>query len=94
MLADRMDLISMKPEPDLASSTYCLANTGTEYLIYHLEDSMNVSLNLPEISGTYSVEWFNPNTGEFHKSENVNGGSKLLLTSPFENSDALLHLKR
>ena len=93
-LADRMDLISMKPEPDLASSTYCLANTGVEYLVYLLEDSMHVALNLREISGTYSVEWFNPDTGEFHESENVMGGSELFLTSPFENSDALVHLKR
>ena len=94
MLAYRMDLISMKPEPDLASSTYCLANAGAEYLVYVSADSMQVSLILPEISGTYSVEWFNPNTGEFRESESVNGGNKLSLTSPFENSDALVHLKR
>lgn len=33
-LADRMDLNSMVPRNDLASSRYCLANEGVEYLVY------------------------------------------------------------
>ncbi len=35
--ADRIDLVSMTPQPDLCSSGYCLANpaaTGAEYLVY------------------------------------------------------------
>ncbi len=32
--ADRMNLSSMKPHGDLASSGYCLANPGREYLVY------------------------------------------------------------
>ena len=32
--ANRMNLSSMRPRGDLASSGYCLANPGEEYLIY------------------------------------------------------------
>jgi len=37
--AHRMDLMSMVPRTDLASSTYCLANPGVEYLVYLPSDS-------------------------------------------------------
>ena len=32
--ADRINLAAMTPRPDLASSGYCLANSGKEYLVY------------------------------------------------------------
>jgi hypothetical protein len=32
--AARMNLAAMTPQPELASSGYCLANPGTEYLVY------------------------------------------------------------
>ena len=32
--AQRVDLVRMQPHNDLASSGYCLANPGTEYLVY------------------------------------------------------------
>lgn len=32
--ANRVDLVAMSPRPDLASSTYCLAAPGVEYLVY------------------------------------------------------------
>jgi hypothetical protein len=37
--ADRMDLGSMTPRPELASTGYCLANPGVEYLVYLPADS-------------------------------------------------------
>lgn len=33
-LAERVDLASMKPRMDIASSEYCLSNEGEEYLVY------------------------------------------------------------
>jgi hypothetical protein len=33
-VASRMDLKSVKPRPELASTGYCLANPGVEYLVY------------------------------------------------------------
>ena len=92
MFANRMDLISMIPEPDLASSAYCLANRGKEYLVY-LPESREVVIDLQDAPGLFKVEWFDPDLGEFLESETINGGSKLSLTSPFETPDILLYLK-
>ncbi|MBN2287676.1 MAG: hypothetical protein JXI43_14610 [Tissierellales bacterium] len=92
MFAQRMDLINMVPEPDLASSTYCLAHKGKEYLVY-LPEGQNVELDLNEFSGVYQVEWFDPNNGEFKKAESTEGGKKLTMTSPFGSSDIVLYLK-
>ena len=92
MFANRMDLISMIPEPGLASSTYCLANRGKEYLVY-LPESREVVIDLEDAIGPFHVEWFNPDHGEIIESETINGGGKLSLTSPFETPDVLLYLK-
>ena len=92
MFANRMNLIAMIPEPELASSTYCLANRGIEYLIY-LPGDHQVIVNLEDVSGPFKVEWFNPEIGESIESESINGGNKLTLTSPFGTADALVYLK-
>jgi len=92
MYAQKMDLIHMIPAPDLASSSYCLANTGKEYLIYLPEDQ-EVVVDLNDFPGTYSTEWFDPNSGIFRTAEPVEGGGKLMLTSPFGAGDAVLYLK-
>ncbi|KPK83209.1 MAG: hypothetical protein AMS27_13275 [Bacteroides sp. SM23_62_1] len=93
MLADRMDLLSMLPLPELASSMYCLANRGSEYLVY-LPDSDEVEVNLEDTPGSFQAEWFNPNTGEFTESDIIEGGDKVSLTSPYEGAGAVLYLKR
>jgi hypothetical protein len=92
-LADQMDLLSMIPLPHLASSTYCLANTGSEYLVY-LPDIDTVTINLKDAPGTFHAEWFNPNTGEFIKSEIIEGGNEIILQSPYGKTDAVLHLSK
>ena len=93
MLADRMDLLSVLPLPGLASSTYCLANRGSEYLVY-LPDSNEVVVNLEDTPGSFTVEWFNPNTGKFTQSGTIEGGSKVSLKSPYEGVGAVLYLKK
>ncbi|MEN8230007.1 MAG: DUF6298 domain-containing protein [Bacteroidota bacterium] len=92
MFANRMNLISMKPEPDLASSTYCIADKGNEYLIY-LPEGQQVVVNLENVAGSFKVEWFDPGKGEILESGSIDGGSKLTLTSPLDTSDVLLYLK-
>ncbi len=90
--ANRMDLIKMVPENDLASSGYCLAEKGKEYLVY-LPEGNDVTVNLRDVSGDLEVEWFNPNTGETLKQEKIKGGHVPLMKSPFGADDALLYLK-
>ena len=60
MYADKMDLLSTMPRPDLASTRYALANPGVEYLVYQ-PGSGPFTINLQ--SGRYDYEWFNPRTG-------------------------------
>lgn len=85
-----MDLIDMVPRNDLASSGYCLANPGKEYLIY-LPNGGEVVVDLSTVSGTFAVEWFNPETGEAISSEAIDGGKSEKLVTPFD-GDAVLYI--
>ena len=94
LFADRMNLAAMIPQCGLASSGYCLANTsanGSEYLIY-LPKGPWVSVDLFP-AANFSVEWFNPASGESSAGENVAGGARRELTAPFR-GDAVLYLKQ
>jgi hypothetical protein len=91
MLSRRMDLINMVPKPDLATSGYCMANPGKEYLVY-LPDSLEVTIDLTDFPGTYEIEWFDPANGVFRKDEIIVGGYKVRMTSPFETEGAVLHI--
>ena len=92
MFSQRIDLIRMVPIPDLASSGYCLANEGKEYLIY-LPDSLEVTIDLNDYPGIFETEWFDPVNGEFRSAEAVEGGRKLTMSSPFGSMEAVLHLE-
>ncbi len=88
--AKRMDLASMVPHSDLASTKYCLAAPGAEYLVY-LPDGGEVTVDLSAASGTLDVEWFNPSTGETESAEAISG-KKHKFTAPFS-GDAVLYIK-
>jgi hypothetical protein len=90
--AQRMNLIKMAPENDLASSGYCLAEKGKEYLVY-LPEGNEVTLDLSDASRDLSVEWFNPNTEETIKPGKIKGGQTQVLKSPYGDDDAVLYLK-
>jgi len=51
----------MTPRGELASTTYCLANPGNEYLVYQPKASEPFSVELK--AGTYRYEWFDPAKG-------------------------------
>ena len=90
--AKRMNLLKMVPENDLASSAYCLAEKGKEYLVY-LPEGNEVTVNLTDASRDLQVEWFNPNTGETLKQGKIKGGHVPVMKSPFGDDDAVLYLK-
>lgn len=92
MYSKRMDLIHMMPEPDVASSGYCLANKGKEYLIY-LPDSIEVTVDLTDSPGVYEAEWFDPKTGSFETVHVVEGGQKVIMQTPFPYGGSVLYLK-
>jgi acetyl esterase/lipase len=87
--AERLDLATMVPSTDLASSDYCLASAGRAYLIF-LPNGGNVTVDLSEARVRLSVEWFYPSTGQTKAGEPVNGGGKSTLKSPFESGDSVV----
>ncbi|MCG7853447.1 MAG: DUF6298 domain-containing protein, partial [Methanosarcinaceae archaeon] len=57
--AKRVNLVDMIPRGELASSGYCLADKGKEYLIY-LPRNDGVTVDLCDGTGDYFLEWFDP----------------------------------
>jgi len=88
--SQRMDLASAIPHSDLASTGYCLANPGVEYLVY-LPDGGKSEVDLSASSKTFAIEWFNPSTGAKTDIESVIGGGKLFFEAPF-GGDAILYI--
>jgi hypothetical protein len=91
--ARRMNLAAMTPRPELASTRYCLANPGHEYLIY-LPEGGSVTLNLLGAAGAFAVEWFLPQLGRtFPGARPLTGGDFAVTVAPYT-GDAVLYLKR
>jgi len=89
--AERIDLANMIPHNDLASSYYCLANPGKEYLVY-LPEGQGVTVDLRQVSGTVNVEWFFPALGRTVTGGSIHGGAYRWFPSHYT-GDALLYLK-
>jgi len=86
--AEQMDLAAMTPQNSLSSTTYCLANPGKEYLIYQPVSNVSFTVNLP--AGTYSYEWFNPDTGSVASTGSITaGGGNQLFSAPFSGHSVL-----
>jgi chitodextrinase len=89
--ANRMDLATATPRSELASTGYCLASVGKEYLVY--SPSGSFSVNLISAPGNFSVEWLNPSTGQKTTGSAVAGSSQKSFTPPFS-GDSVLYLKK
>ena len=106
--ARRVDLSKMVPSIELASTRYCLANAGVEYLVYFSFDDLRkrekilqrvgimdnkISVDLSRASGPFHIEWFNPKTGEVTEEGTTTGGITRFFKVPFA-GDAVLYLYR
>ena len=78
----RMNMAAAVPRGDLASTGYCLAVVGTEYLVF-LPYGGSVSLNLAGAVGARNVEWLNPANGQTVAGTTVTGGATVTLRAPF-----------
>jgi hypothetical protein len=89
--ADKVNLAAMKPLNSLSSTSYCLADTGREYLVYQATSSSSFTVNLK--AGTYNYEWFNPNTGAIASTSSftVAADGNRNFTAPFS-GDAVLYV--
>jgi hypothetical protein len=91
--AIKMDLVRMVPHPELASTRYCLAHPGEEYLVY-LPEGGYVTLDLCEAKGQLAVEWFLPQVGRtLPGGRPLPGGDYAVTTAPYT-GDAVLYLKK
>ncbi len=88
-VAERVNLASMLPLPELASSRYCLAAPGRQYIVF-VPGGGEVTVNLTDAKGKFSVEWIHPIEGTSHDGGNIEGGAKRALKAPFDGDAALL----
>ncbi|MBI4328148.1 MAG: serine hydrolase, partial [Chloroflexi bacterium] len=89
-LAERVDLATMTPRPDLASSGCGLAHPAKEYLAY-LPAGGAVTVDLSEAKGEMQTEWIHPVEGKATPAEATTGGAKRTLKAPFR-GEAVVHL--
>ncbi len=90
--AMRMNLAATAPNGELASTAYCLANPGREYLVF-LPEGGEVTVDLSAASGPLAVEWLRPVDGKTVQGGTVAGGAERTLKSPFC-GDAVLFLQK
>lgn len=90
--AQKMDLSHMTPAGELSSSGYCLANKGSEYLVYNPSDSL-IRVDLTGYANDFRVEWLDPETGDISENDPVKGGSGVSFTPPFHSDFSILYLK-
>ncbi len=89
--AERMNLVAAVPHGELASTGFCLADPGREYLVY-LPQGGEVTVDLSAASGFLPTEWLHPVEGTTVRAEPIAGGGRRTLRSPWP-GDAVLHLR-
>jgi hypothetical protein len=91
-LAERVNLAAMTPHGEFASTRYCLAQPGHEYLVY-LPQGGEVTVDVTAVSGEIEIEWVNPNTGEISPGKSASGGAPRAFNAPFT-GHAVLYLRK
>jgi hypothetical protein len=89
-LAQRLNLAVLAPHPESASTGYCLAHPGQEYIVY-LPDGGDVTIDLTAASGLLAVEWIHAADGTHRAADDIAGGSRHSFRTPFA-GDAVLHI--
>jgi CubicO group peptidase (beta-lactamase class C family) len=101
MYAERMNLAAMRPHNDLASTKYCLAKPGVEYLVYKPAadesrpsktggDEASITVKLK--AGEYEYEWFDPGRGKVVSKGTIRAnGSEQTLKAPLK-GDAVVYI--
>jgi hypothetical protein len=90
MYARKMNLAAMLPQGDLASTKYCLANPGKEYLVYNSAAEGPITVNLK--AGTYNCEWFNPSNGKIESTNTIEAKDGDQTFEPPFKGDAVLYI--
>lgn len=91
-LAQQCNLATMAPHNQLASTQYCLAHPGNEYLVY-LPEGGQVELDLSAASGPLAVHWYDPIGGRPTDGDKVQGGVQRRFKAPFD-GPAVLYVRK
>jgi hypothetical protein len=83
-----VQFFKMAPHDELTSRGRCLANPGSEYLVYS-RTGADFTIDLTGAVGTFNVKWFNPVTGAFGGETTTTGGAPRSFSSPFGAESAL-----
>ena len=86
----RVDLAGMTPHGELASSKYCLANPGVEYLVCCPAGSKTINVTLP--AGRFAVLWFDAAEAKRPRNPRYARRRRTKFAVPIA-GDALLHLQ-
>jgi hypothetical protein len=85
-----MNLASALPHDELASSGFCLADPGKQYLIF-LPQGGEVTVDLSAAGKVVNAEWLHVSDGSVSTATGVQGGPKRAVKSPFIDA-AVLYL--
>jgi hypothetical protein len=88
----RLDLSTMIPHGELATTHYCLANPGSGLYLVYTPKREAVEVDATASAGMLQVEWFEPATGNVIHAADVAGGKMIRLMAPY-NTDAVLLLR-
>jgi hypothetical protein len=90
--SERIHLATMEPHGEMASSTYCLADPGNEYLVLVPERLTGVSVELPE--GEYRFLWYDTQTASETEPKSFrHPGGPAWKPKPYA-ADSVLHVVR
>lgn len=91
-LARRMDLTAMAPRSELSSTTYCLAASGREYVVYVPAPGAALTVTLE--AGSYDAEWVGPLDGGRKAVGRVDADGGDHEFKPPPGDAAVLHLRK
>ena len=91
-LAERVNMAALVPHSELASTRYCLAHPGQEYLVYS-PDGGELTVDLSATPGPLAVEWIHAANGTSQQGDAVAGGDERSFKAPFA-GDAVLCLSK
>jgi len=77
-----MNLAAATTHNELASTKYCLAHSGEEYLVY-LPEGDELTVDLSSAPGEFVAEWVHPVEGTITPGGTVKGGAKPDFAVPF-----------
>jgi hypothetical protein len=85
-----MNLAAAVPHSELASTGFCLADPGNQYLVF-IPKGVEATVDLSMSKQPLKAEWMRVEDGTVNPAAAVNGGSKATLKSPF-NGETVLYL--